>query len=99
MHHAVPSDTALTACGCRQSHYHITIMKYPVVLIESEEGFAVGCPTIPGCWSQGATREEALINIQEAMREVLEVKQELEWQQWRDEGLSVETTSVDLAYA
>ncbi len=74
-------------------------MKYPVVLIESEEGFAVGCPTIPGCWSQGATREEALINIQEAMREVLEVKQELEWQQWRDEGLSVETTSVDLAYA
>lgn len=74
-------------------------MKYPVVLIHSEEGYAVGCPAIPGCWSQGSTREEALTNIQDAIREVLEVKQELEWQQWQQEGLSVETTSIDLAYA
>jgi len=74
-------------------------MKYPVVLIQSDEGYAVGCPAIPGCWSQGQTREEALENIQDAIREVLEVKQELEWQQWREEGLKVETTSVDLAYA
>ena len=66
-------------------------MKYPVVLIESAEGFAVGCPAIPGCWSQGSTRAEALTNIQDAIREVVEVKQELEWQQWRD----VETTSVN----
>ena len=41
-------------------------MKFRVVLIESEEGFAVGCPALPGCWSQGATRVEALENIREA---------------------------------
>lgn len=42
-------------------------MKYKVVLNESEEGFSVSCPGLPGCWSQGATEEEALENIQDAI--------------------------------
>jgi predicted RNase H-like HicB family nuclease len=37
-----------------------------VVLIESEESFAVFCPALPGCVSQGATEIEALDNIREA---------------------------------
>jgi predicted RNase H-like HicB family nuclease len=45
-------------------------MKYRVVLIPSEEGFAVSCPGLPGCWSQGAT--EALANIRDAIREYLD---------------------------
>ncbi|HMO64837.1 MAG TPA: type II toxin-antitoxin system HicB family antitoxin [Verrucomicrobiota bacterium] len=45
--------------------------KYPVVLIRSNEGYAVGCPALPGCWSQGATEAEALENIREAIREYL----------------------------
>src|SRR6266478_357020 len=53
-------------------------MNYRVVLIESDEGYAVGCPAPSGCWSQGATRKEALENIHEAIREVLEVKHEHE---------------------
>ena len=51
-------------------------MTYRVVLIESEEGFAVGCPALPGCWSQGRTREEALANIREAIALWLEVEEE-----------------------
>jgi predicted RNase H-like HicB family nuclease len=46
-------------------------MKYRVVLIESEEGFSVSCPALKGCHSQGQTREEALENIREAIREWL----------------------------
>jgi len=46
-------------------------MKYKVVLNESEEGFSVSCPGLPGCWSQGATEEEALANIQDAISEYL----------------------------
>ena len=46
-------------------------MKYKVVLRESEEGFSVSCPGLPGCWSQGKTEEEALANIREAIREYL----------------------------
>ena len=51
-------------------------MTYPVVLIESEGGIAVGCPTLPGCWSQGGTRDEALANIREAIALWLEVEEE-----------------------
>jgi len=51
-------------------------MQYHVVLIESDEGFAVSCPSLPGCHSQGATREEALANIREAIALWLEVAEE-----------------------
>jgi len=71
-------------------------MTYRVLLIETEEGFAVGCPALPGCWSQGATRDEALENIRNAICEVLEVKHELEAEQWVEDGLRVESVSVDV---
>ena len=51
-------------------------MKYRVLMIESEEGFAVSCPALPGCWSQGRTREEALDNVRDAIRLWLEVAEE-----------------------
>lgn len=50
--------------------------QYRVVMAESEEGFAVSCPALPGCHSQGATREEALANIREAIQLWLEVAEE-----------------------
>jgi predicted RNase H-like HicB family nuclease len=46
-------------------------MKYQVVLQHSEEGYAVSCPALPGCWSQGQTEEEAIENIRDAIREYL----------------------------
>jgi len=52
-------------------------MTYRVVLIPSEEGFAVSCPGLPGCWSQGTTEEEALENIRDAIREYLDAVAEL----------------------
>jgi len=51
-------------------------MKYPVILIKSDEGFAVSCPALPGCWSQGSTEPEALANIREAIQLWLEVAEE-----------------------
>ena len=47
-------------------------MTFKVVLYETEEGFAVFCPGLRGCVSQGDTREEALENIQSGIREYLE---------------------------
>jgi predicted RNase H-like HicB family nuclease len=52
-------------------------MKYKVILQESEEGFAVSCPALPGCWSQGQTETEALENIQDAIREYLAAMEEI----------------------
>jgi predicted RNase H-like HicB family nuclease len=44
---------------------------YRVILRQSEEGYSVSCPGLPGCWSQGATEEEVLANIRIAIREYL----------------------------
>lgn len=52
-------------------------MKYTIVLEESDEGFAVSVPGLPGCHSQGETEAEALANIADAIREWLEVAEEL----------------------
>ena len=46
-------------------------MKYKVVLQESDEGYSVSCPGLPGCWSQGKTEQEAIDNIKDAIREYL----------------------------
>ena len=48
-------------------------MRYKVALLQSEEGFSVSVPGLPGCWSQGATEAEALENIKDAIREYLAV--------------------------
>ena len=47
-------------------------MNYRVTLVESEEGCAVWCDDLPGCVSQGATREEAMQNIRAAIDEYLQ---------------------------
>jgi predicted RNase H-like HicB family nuclease len=46
-------------------------MKYKILLQQSEEGFSVSCPGLPGCWSQGATEQEAIENIRDAIQEYL----------------------------
>jgi predicted RNase H-like HicB family nuclease len=49
------------------------VHELPVVLIPDEDGgFVVECPVIPGCISQGDTREEALANIRDAIELCLE---------------------------
>jgi predicted RNase H-like HicB family nuclease len=50
---------------------------YRVVLRKSDEGYSVSCPGLPGCWSQGATEDEALANIRVAIREYVEATEEL----------------------
>ncbi len=52
-------------------------MKYKIALIPSDEGYAASVPGLPGCWSQGSTEAEVLANIRDAIREYLEVVDEL----------------------
>ena len=51
----------------RSERFNFAGMNYRVTLFQSDEGWAVSCPDLPGCHSQGATREEALENIREAI--------------------------------
>jgi predicted RNase H-like HicB family nuclease len=51
-------------------------MRYRIALHQSEEGFSVSVPGLPGCWSQGASETEAIDNIKDAIREYLAVVDE-----------------------
>ena len=52
-------------------------MKYKIALRKNDEGYSVSVPGLPGCWSQGATEQEALENIQDAIREYLAAREKL----------------------
>lgn len=52
-------------------------MKYKISLHQDEEGFSASVPGLPGCWSQGATESEAIVNIADAIREYLAAREEL----------------------
>jgi predicted RNase H-like HicB family nuclease len=67
-------------------------MKLSVTLDRDEDGmWVVECPSIPGCVSQGKTKEQALKNIKEAIALCLEVRAE------RGLPLTVETRQVEVA--
>lgn len=66
-------------------------MKFPVTIDRDEDGvWVVECPSIPGCVSQGQTRDEALKSIEEAIALCLEVRAE------RGLPLTVETRQVEV---
>ena len=53
-------------------------MKFLVTIARDEDGMYIAeCPAIPGCVSQGRTKEEAEHNVQEAIQECLAVRRDL----------------------
>lgn len=48
-----------------------------VIIYSGEDGYWIAqCPGLPGCISQGKTKEEVIINIKEAIQLYIEVLQE-----------------------
>jgi predicted RNase H-like HicB family nuclease len=67
-------------------------MIFNVTIDRDEDGvFVVECPSIPGCVSQGKTREEALENINDAIKLCLQVRSE------KGMPLTIETRHVEVA--
>ena len=67
-------------------------MTFITTIYKDEDGiWIVECPAIPGCVSQGATQEEALENVREAIADCLAVRAE------RGMPLTVETRQVEVA--
>jgi predicted RNase H-like HicB family nuclease len=52
-------------------------MLVKVALQQTDEGFSVWVPGLPGCWSQEETAAQALANIQDAIQEYLAVAVDL----------------------
>ena len=66
-------------------------MKFSITLDRDEDGaWVVSCPSIPGCHSQGDSKQSALANIREAISLCLEVRAE------RGMPLTVETQEVEV---
>jgi predicted RNase H-like HicB family nuclease len=66
-------------------------MRFSVTLARDEDGiWVVECPSIPGCVSQGQTKQEALENIKDAIAACLQVRAE------RGMPLTVETYQVEV---
>ena len=67
-------------------------MKLMVTIDRDEDGvWIVECPSIPGCVSQGDTKDEAIANIREAIELCIEVRAE------QGLPLTVETRQVEVA--
>ncbi len=72
-------------------------MKLKVLLRpESDGGYSVSVPALPGCHSQGDTLEEALENIREAAELWLEVAEETAAARANSEGLGVELQEIEM---
>lgn len=68
-------------------------MDFSVVIHNAEEGgFWIEVPTLPGCYSQGETLEEALTNVKEAIQLYLEVLREEGRPVPRDEAVVYKVT-------
>ena len=66
-------------------------MRITVTIDRDEDGvWIVECPSIPGCVSQGATKDEALVNIREAIALCMEVRAE------QGLPLAIETQQVEV---
>jgi predicted RNase H-like HicB family nuclease len=67
-------------------------MKFDIILDRDEDGVWIAeCPSIPGCVSQGHTKDEALTNVQEAISLCLEVRAE------KGLPLTIETRQIEVA--
>ena len=67
-------------------------MKLSVTIDRDEDGvWIVECPAIPGCVSQGDTKEQALANIREAIALCVEVRSE------QGLPLTIETQQIEVA--
>ena len=66
-------------------------MKFIITLDRDEDGVWVAeCPSIPGCVSQGKSRDEALENVKEAIKLCLEVRAE------KGMPLTIETQQIEV---
>jgi predicted RNase H-like HicB family nuclease len=69
----------------------MVFVKFSITLERDEDGVWIAeCPSVPGCFGQGATREAAVDDVRDAIRLTLEVRAE------RGQPLTLETRQVEV---
>jgi len=73
----------------------MALYRFTVVIEHDEEGYFAFCPELQGCYTQGATYEEVLRNIKDAIR--LHIEDRLESGEEIPQAESVSLTSVEVS--
>jgi predicted RNase H-like HicB family nuclease len=72
--------------------WEAAMLRFTITLDRDEDGVWIAeCPSVPGCVSQGSSRDEALASIQDAIRLCLQVRAE------HGVPLTIETRQVEVA--
>ena len=73
-------------------------MKLTVIIHDDEDGLWAEVPALPGCFSQGDTREELMFNIREAAELWLEAKSEMKLEELEPDlkGENIQTAEIAL---
>lgn len=84
-------------CTGQAQHYNAAMahLNLPVVIESDEDGCFVSCPALQGCYSQGATYEEAIENIKDAIR--LHIEDRLSDGEEIPEAVNVSLSTVEVA--
>lgn len=69
-----------------KKNYHL-----PIIIEHDADGYFASCPSLQGCYSQGATYEEVLANIEDAVKLHLEDRSEN-----REEMQDPKSTSISM---
>jgi predicted RNase H-like HicB family nuclease len=66
-------DDIICRIASRSTNCYTCRVKFRVTIESDEDGvFVADCPALPGCISQGKTRDEALANIRDAIQGYVE---------------------------
>lgn len=68
----------------------------PIIIERDTDGFFVSCPPLQGCYTQGATYDEAIANIKDAIRLHLEDCQADHEELVEDKSVSLSTVEITL---
>jgi predicted RNase H-like HicB family nuclease len=68
----------------------------PIIIERDADGFFVSCPALQGCYTQGATYDEAIANIKDAIRLHLEDHQADHEELTQDRSVSLSTVEVSV---
>lgn len=74
---------------------HMKYRTFPIVVEADADGYFVSCPALQGCYSQGDTYEEAVLNIKDAIR--LHIEDRLADGEEIPEPVSISLSTVEVA--
>jgi len=73
----------------------MSIYKFSVIAEKDSDGYFTFCPELQGCYTQGDTYEEALVNIKDAIR--LHIEDRIESSEDIPQFESVSLTMMEVA--